>query len=59
MIQTGTAKDSSYDVEAIYSIAGNLLDLSSSADKKSVSWKMAEDFIQMLSTINLRFLLKV
>lgn len=59
MIQAWQRKDVSRDVEAVYNIALRLLNLWSSPDKKSLSWKMAEAFISMPTDTDLRSLLKV
>lgn len=59
MIQACQRKDVSRDVEAVYHIALSLLDLWSSPDKKSMSWKMAEAFIRMPTNTDLCSLLKV
>jgi hypothetical protein len=59
MVQAWKTKDVSHDVEAVYCIAIKLLDLWSSPDKKSMSWKMAEAFIRMPADTDLRSLLKV
>lgn len=59
MIRACQRKDVSRDVKAVYNIALSLLDLWSSPDKKSMSWKMAEAFIRMPTDTDLRSLLKV
>jgi hypothetical protein len=48
-----------YDVQAVYKIANQLLNLNSSSDTTSMSWIMAKSFVIQTSDIDPRTLLKV
>lgn len=59
MIQVGKTKDVSCDVQAVYKIADQLLNLNGSSDATSLSWIMAKNFVAQRSNIDPRTVLKV
>lgn len=59
MIQVGKTKDISCDVQAVYQIANELLNLDGSPDTTSMSWIMAKSFVTGTSDIDPQTLLKV
>ncbi|EED20930.1 conserved hypothetical protein [Talaromyces stipitatus ATCC 10500] len=56
MMQARDTKDISREVEAVYDIAESLLSLDGSADERSLSWVMANDFVKSANGISLKTL---
>jgi hypothetical protein len=59
MMQARDTKDISQDVEAVYDIAQRLLSIDGSADERSLSWVIANNFVKTANDISLETLLKV
>jgi hypothetical protein len=59
MTQRGKRKNVSRDMQAVFQIASQLLNLNSSTDTTSMSWIIAKNFVTMPSTVDPRTLLKI
>ena len=59
MVQGERAKYITCDVQAVYKIADQLLNLNDSSEATSMSWIMAKSFVTQASTVDPRTLLEV